>query len=279
MDVLQFPKREGVKDSYWKAYYESVRKKAVLAGIQVMVDKGPRVWCGGSLNAYSCTLNDKQFIMDFSDLKPFQVNPIQHKCTYFKWQYTNGWADHMGRSNVYPLCPVQDYDWGTFVEMREMVKYDASGSYITNNQRERAAARQRRANVHALLRRTYDDFASTEFIEQQAWWMFHNTALVAVHVPGARNDMLDRGQLELMGLGVCVISPEITTMLGRQQRLMPGVDYIQCAKDYSDLIAQIEWVRRNPKEATLCGTNARTLFDSIVPPQQYWRYIKGVLNG
>lgn len=277
--TLLMPRNNGkVKASYYKAYYDSVARSAMVAGYLVAYTENAEVWCGGSVNAFSCVLGDKQFIMDFSDLKPFQIDPGKHNCPYFKWQYSSDRHDHIETKNVYPLCPLQDYKWEDFMQMQGMVNYEARGNTITNNQRVRAAARGRRGHVRKILRQQYGNLVSFEFIRQSDWWRSHNSCLAAVHVPGARNDMLDRGQLELMGLGVCVISPTIVTVLAGGLKLKPNWHYMLVKDDYSNLVDVIEFCRNHRNMCKETGKNAKALFNYVGTPAAYWHRIGEVLN-
>jgi hypothetical protein len=133
--------------------------------------------------------------------------------------------------------------------------------------------------VQKILGKKYGSKVITSFVDQMHWWKLNEKCLVAVHVPGARNDMLDRGQLELMGLGVCVLSPEIVTVIGRHQVLEPFKHYVPVDPNYSNICEQIEWCRNHRRDCVEIGLNARLLFDSIVPPIEYWRYVKEILYG
>jgi len=135
MSTLYFPKYDGsLKKRYYDAYYESVVTSARHIGVNATLMKSsPSVWCGGSINAYSCVLDDKQFIMDFSDLKPFQIRPEQYRCPYFKWQYSLDRRDHVEMPTVFSLTPLQDYKWREFQKVRNQVEYKANGDIITNH--------------------------------------------------------------------------------------------------------------------------------------------------
>jgi hypothetical protein len=275
---LEFPRNTGVKDAYWQAYYMFVRRWAVEAGLNVIDTTNARVWAGNSRNVFSCVLNDKQFLMDFSDFKKFQIDPCAYDCPYFKWHYSYDEPEHDNHHNVYPLCVLQDYEWKQFKAARNRVNYTADGHIVTNNQRVRAAAKKRRTLVQQKLLKQYSGVVSIQFKPQLTWWLSHNTCLAAIHVPGARNDMLDRGQLELMGLGVCVISPEIVTVLGDDYRLEPFKHYVPVESNYGNLIEMIQWCKNNRGTCIEIGVNAQYLFDQIVPPEKYWNYIRTILD-
>ena len=280
MDVLHFPKNDGsVKEGYYNAYYAFVRRWALAAGIEVIDTKTDKVWCGRSINTFSCVYNDAQFVMDFSDFKKFQMNPVEFDCPYFKWHYSYDCLGHLKTKNVYPLSILLGFAWKQFCECRKLVTYKANGNKILNNQRPRHAAAKRRTFVHEMLTEKYGKDLSKGYIGQTDWWLSHNDCLVAVVVPGARNDMLDRGHFEEMGLGICIICPEIVTVLLRNLVLEPFKHYVPVEPDYSDLIEKIEWCKQHRDECIHIGNQARILFDKVANPHKYWTYIREILHG
>jgi len=280
--ILQMPKNDGtVKPSYYEAFYESISRSARVAGISVIKVRNHDVWAGGRVNAYIAQLDGHPFIMDFSDHKPLQLDPSKYGIPYFKWQYSYTYSQHTQNPSVFPLCVLQDFDWKAFRNAQKSVCYTAMGNVITNNQRIRAGATIRRSKVQGILKEQYGSEASLEFKfkGQKEWWESHNDCLVAVHVPGARNNMLDRGQWELMGLGVCVLSPVIVTVLAGDHVLIPVHHYLPLKDDYSDLTEKIEWCKKNRETCREIGERARELFDIVGPPDVFWKYVQGVLCG
>jgi hypothetical protein len=98
--------------------------------------------------------------------------------------------------------------------------------------------------------------------------------LVHVCVPGARNDILDRGQLQAMAFGCCTISPVLADCLAWNKELVPGVHYLSCANDYSDLIEKIEWCKSNRDKCIEIGQNAKILFQETSVPSKLLEWIK-----
>lgn len=277
MDILFFPINDGsVKSTYYEAYYMSVVRSAKFINMSVIFTLNEKVWCGKGVNAYSCVLNDKQLIMDFSDHTPLQLNPADFKSPYFKWHYSLEVSGYP--ANVHPLCVLQDYDYEEYQRIQTQVNYTANGELITNNQRCVAGAKERRALAQRRLLKAYGANASVAVIPQKNWWLSHNDCLVSVAVPGARNDMLDRGQMELMGLGVCVVSPVIVTVLAGGRTLEPFKHFVPVEGTYNNLIDMIEWCRKHRSECVEIGKNAKLLYDEVATPQRYWSHIKEVLD-
>jgi hypothetical protein len=142
-------------------------------------------------------------------------------------------------------------------------------------QRPRGGAFERRNYVQKILKTRYGDSTKTEFVENQCeFWEIINHCLVHVCVPGARNDILDRGQLQAMAFGCCAISPVLADCLAWNQELVPGVHYISCASDYSDLIEKIEWCKCNRDKCIEIGQNVKKLFNETSTPKKLLEWIE-----
>lgn len=111
-----------------------------------------------------------------------------------------------------------------------------------------------------------------EFDAAEAYWRRAVGSLVTVCVPGADNHHLDRGQHQLMGLGVCTISPQLF-MAPLGDRPIAGEHYVACRDDYADLVERIEWCREHREECRALGRRAREFFQTHSTPQAIWRYI------
>jgi len=276
-DTLDFPANNGkVKDTYYAAYYEFVINWAMQDGIDVNIlhQHDDTVWCGTrELNAFSCRLNGQPFMMDFSDFRRLQVS--EPKYTYFKWHY---WpVDHCNVPNIYPLTPLLQFNVDKYFKCRDEIMYDARGEIILNAQRPRLKATERRNKAQKILHDAFPGFVDTQFLAGQLnFWPRHKNILVAVAIPGAREDILDRGQVEEMGLGVCVISPYLSECL-HYNHLVPWIHYVPIKYDFSDLVAKVKWCKSHRDECAQIGRNAQKLFDETCLPRMYWRFIKQCL--
>jgi len=140
-------------------------------------------------------------------------------------------------------------------------------------QRPGGAAKERREYVQDMLRRQYGSVVITDSVPQIDYWKKINNCTTHVFIPGARNDMLDRGHIQYLAFGCCSIAPRITNVLPYYGKLVPGVHYVECKPDYSDLIAKIEWIRSNREHAVEIGRNARVLFEQACTPEVLWNWI------
>jgi len=96
--------------------------------------------------------------------------------------------------------------------------------------------------------------------------------LCSVHIPGAWEHCLDRGQAQLMGMGVCTVSPDIWTC-AISKRPQPWEHYVPIKDNYSDLVRNIQWCVDNHDEVVLIGQRAKVWFDAHETPAVVWKYI------
>ena len=127
----------------------------------------------------------------------------------------------------------------------------------------------RRLYVQGLLRHVYDGRADFERTDQISYWQKAARSFVTVHVPGYCNHKLDRSQHQLFGLGVCTVSPVISTYLGTHPP-EPWEHYVPCADDYGDLIEKIEWCRAHRPQCVQIGNRAGQFFQQHSTPAAMW---------
>ncbi len=103
-----------------------------------------------------------------------------------------------------------------------------------------------------------------------------DTCKVAVLGPGVGPQFIDRANMQLMALGCCVISPVLTQSLPNNVKLEPGVHYIPCADDYSDIEDTITSVT----QSTLVniGRRARDWFEENFTPRAMRRYVRDCIS-
>ena len=59
---------------------------------------------------------------------------------------------------------------------------------------------------------------------------------------------------------------------------MPGVHYVECNEDYSDLIEKVNWVRGNKDKAINIGKAAKKLFIETSTPEKQMEWINKCTN-
>jgi hypothetical protein len=218
---------------------------------------------------FEIKINDNLILFDFSDFTYSNFNNFEKYKAVFKFHYSEDFKDY---PNVHPFSPVNFHEWDLFYDFKN-IKYKAEGK-ILNNQRPGGAAIERRTRVQEMLLEKYGKQLDISITNPQNYYKKVGECLVSICVPGARNDMLDRGQGQYMFLGACTISPKLVTLLSYNKELIPGVHYIECLPDYSDLIDKIEWVKDNKTAAIQIGQNAKELFFQTSTPEKQLEWIK-----
>jgi len=262
--------KDGPKKAYYEAYVGYMLGIFMDNNISIMT-RGHAVF-----NLFHVKINDKQVIMDFSDFN--NINSKYYgKYPYFKFHWSKKYSSGFPMSH--PFTPISFYDWREFRDMKKNISYSCNSDMVLCMQRPRGAAINRRNFVHKMLKKRYGDNFGCNFVkEQREFWRTINNCLVHVCVPGARNDMLDRGQIQLMAFGCCTISPLITDRIAWDQELIPNVHYIQCKSDYSDLIDKIEWCKSHRDNCVKIGNNAKKLFYETSTPEMLLKWLLKVIN-
>ena len=212
---------------------------------------------------FEITLQGKTFYIDFTDFKKLDVvgKPL------FKFHY------HGGLENVYPFPPISFRYWHRYKLLQGQIEYKATGQISSRQQKEYKIYHTKREEIQNLLKNSVKLVETNLLPNQISYWMDINNCLVAVFVPGATNNMLDRGQWQYMAFGCCTISPKLPELLPFNKILIPGVHYIHCNDDYSDLPEKIEWCKQNREKCIEIGRNAKKLFLETSTPEKIVEWI------
>lgn len=276
MTKLVMPAYETHK--YAKNHFSFLHQYAELAGITVeLSDQNPRVYTFPDKWVISCLYNNKQIIFDYADHAVSSWNDKKH-VPYFKFHYVE--SLHGKERNIFPCTPSLVADKRMITPVADYIEYRKTFEYsptrkVVHKQRAYAGALHRRNMVNKMLCAALkSDLDSVFESTHKRYWDACRNACGVVFVPGACNNMLDRGQLELIGLGVCTISPKLPEMMTNTATLEPNVHYILCEDDYSDLTAIIKNLQKNPEISSTVGKNAREWFDKNATPEAYWNWIE-----
>lgn len=203
----------------------------------------------------------------------------QHYRHWFRFHYTPGYVPH---GNLSSFPPISFLDWNEYEQLQSQLSYNASGNAILHSQSYEFLAGstsdrdrdlyERRSAVRNSLLSEFGTSVRTERLPQEEFWKAAFQSLVSIHVPGSWRHSLDRGQHQLMGLGVCTISPEIWTapLAGRP---VSYDHYVPIRDDFSDLISQINWCRNHRAECTAIGRRAKSFFREHSTPEAIWAFI------
>jgi len=274
-----FPE-DTARHHYYQTHTAFMINYAKKAGLNIsFVKHNDKVWWLGG--GFSMMINDKVCMVDYGDLPAIPPQFYKPDQIYLKFHYDRELCKD--RPNIYPLGPVivhpdRSNDLSYFLELIEMDNYNPLKSDVVQcKQKPYGDAVQRRQMVKGMLKAKYGSNFDEQQLDKKGFWDSQSHCLVAVCVPGARNDMLDRGQWEQMGLGVCTISPKLNVTLPKFYTPMPGVHYLECKPDYSDLIDIIEWCKGNRQLCKDVGDKAKSLFKAIYTPHKYWEWIDEIV--
>lgn len=252
-----FPSYKGQR--YWGIHYKYIHDLLVDWGYDmIFIDDGLDEFG----TKFEVIVDGKRVLFDFSDFGHDVLDKDDRSAydLYFKFHLQDR---KLYEEGILPFAPISFYDWGRYRELKDKIGYSASGDTVVNCQRPYAGALERRTRVQSAMRAIYGDMFDVSLTGQEEYWRKINDCLVAVFVPGATNNMLDRGQWQYMAFGCATISPALPEILPYGMRLKPGVHYIKCNEDFSDLAEKIEWCRANRSECVKIGGNAKSLFESV----------------
>ena len=257
---------------YYHTHYRFVEELAKAVGKRVT--KKPGMDVDG--RSFYIVYKDTEILIDYGDHKA--VSPRQKEFPVsFRFHYSQDC--HGDMTNCFPLTPISFYDWKNYFRLEKMIIYRASGTRIMANQIPGKAAKFRRSYIQARLKDRYRGRVDTSITDQETFWLKLKTSLLAMCVPGARNDILDRGQFQLMAFGGCTVSPPLDIMLPYWKKPEPNIHYLACAEDYSDLYKVIDWAYENRENLVKIGQNAKKLFLETSTPEKVWAWIDQCLEG
>ena len=263
-----FPRQN--RQRYWNLHYKYVLNSLRAAGFEIVFQSGRDL----DTVRFRLGIFGKEIIIDFRDF--FDVDPIvETGIPYFKFHRNPELKAKY--SNLHPLGPVSADNWTVYEEIRRTGEYKATGNNIMNNQRAYGDAIQRRRKVRSMLSQTFHGRMDFQIHRQPEFWKKGMNCLVSVCVPGARNDILDRGQVQFMGLGICTISPQLICELPYGKVPEPGVHYLECSPNYGDLSEKIRWCEENRERCVEIGRNSKALFEACCLPERKWAYVREVI--
>jgi len=203
---------------------------------------------------FEVVLNDVKFYVDFGDHLKIHTNnrPL------IKYHLDK----NLKNTDIIPISPISFYDWKQYFELEKKIQY-TFGKTVLNNQVPGGAAVKRRLYLKDLIVKSFSN-SDTEITNQLDYWKKINTAKVAVFAPGARIDILDRGQLQYMAFGCCTISPELNDKITFNKEPIAGIHYIKCKDDFSDVVNIVESLSKDV--ALKIGNNAKQLFKETCLP-------------
>jgi hypothetical protein len=185
------------------------------------------------------------------------------------------------KRRIYPFPHASVYDWRAFRDAQASVRYRAEGFVIASHGLSCSPeARARRQGLMNMVQSLYGKRALVHRASSQSqFWSWVSGALVAVLLPGSADNLPTRAVHQYLGLGCCVISPRLMNIMPFYKEWVPGVHYLMCNQDLSDVPALIQWCEQNPEKAIQIGMNAKGVFDDFLTPRATVKWMAQCLKG
>lgn len=201
--------------------------------------------------------------IDFSDFN--FVDPIawgDEVQAYFMFHHLPVFKSHR---NIGSFPQASFTDWYMYNELSK-VEYKAESDLILHKQE--CGYMPRRLEVRDMVM----GFADFHKEPQIDFWKKALHCRASIHIPGSTSHCLDRGQSQLLGLGVCTISPDIWSTVC-EEKFQPDIHYVRIRDDFSDLLEKVDWCRSHQDECVAIGRRAKEFFVNHATPKAIWSYI------
>ena len=225
-------------------------------------------------DSFIVVIDGEKVLFDIADdTTAFHYNPDAFKVV-FKFHYSFGTRS----KRIKPFPPISFYDWNSYYHMDWRFKYKPENSIvISNRQVPYGNATERRRLVANTLDKCFGTLAVHRTLEQNLFFADIEAIRLSVCVPGFCNNMVDRGQLQYMGLGVATISPFLPEVFPFWETMLTSKEYIMCGNDYNDLIVLITQTPDSILKSI--GDRAKEFFQKHCSPSAVNTWIKGCLDG
>lgn len=267
--TLIVPPIESLAAPYHGMYLDFLAQVARRTGAAVRVHERYQAYSA----AFEFSIVDSpRCLMDFSDYGSLPApNIVAAYPHVFKFHYLGAYGPE--HANVRPFSPISFHDWSAVTSLRP---WSPDVSMILHKQAidvSRPDLAKRRSKARSILQSFLKpEMLDTAVVEQSQFFSQSENCLASVHIPGSWEHLLDRGQLQLMALGVCTISPDLWTVTagGRPQ---PFVHYLPIRDDFSDLKEKVQWCYGNRGKCYAIGNQARQWFMERLYARPLWRYL------
>jgi hypothetical protein len=268
---VKFPEQPIKGGKEWKSHMRYVLN--ILRHMGADITFIPKPKAEGNKRGHSVMyINNLRVIIDYGDHLVTKYMKYEDKSWWdnaIKFHYT----ERHTSTPIISFPPISFYNWNQYYRLAKKTRYDPiNNDRIIYRQTAHHAARKRRKKVTKLVQPFKK--AAIGIIPQREFWRDVGRCLVAVFVPGARNDMLDRGHHQYIAFGCCCIHPPITNILPYGKTLVPYIHYVPCSPNYNDIPKQIRWCNKHRQECLKIGQNAKKLFLETNTPKALkgWLY-------
>jgi hypothetical protein len=227
-------------------------------------------------SSFPILVDGTEVCIDFGDWNIVRAGAADH-AHWLRLQFHSSYKAYpwMG---AFPAATFKDWDYYDRVQtgVRRARKGLREPTIVLNNQDVAGvhdSRVRRRFMVRGMLDYHFGDRVDFAWTTPEAWHGKAAHALCYVQVPGSWENIMDKGQLQMIGLGLPTISP-ILYQQCCDGLLQPGIHYLACRQDFRDLPDLIRWLETHPDEAAGMGHNAWLFFQEFCTPMAVWSYVK-----
>lgn len=269
LTTITMPRQD--RQRYYDPHFTFFRNLFEAAGVEVKTEKIRREGRGFEVQAAG-----KKILIDYGD--HFTSAPdLDSFDACFRYHFSK--EAHGNQKRTYPFTPISFHDWHAYKRHRATTRWRPGSRYVTSRQTPGAAALQRRRMVQHRMREHFGASFDSQVIKQDKFWGAVSETLISICVPGARNDILDRGQLQYWALGCPTISPQLTAMLPYWEEPLPGKHYLRCADNYLGLDALVDIFMGNVELLRKISVESILLFEKCCTPKPVVAWFEQVLGG
>jgi hypothetical protein len=267
---VQLPDPTEFKSEYIRSIMQYVMATATAAGIETDWVDDLEVFDAAGM---SMRVDDTVVGLDLSDNTVFRV-PVGKYPVLFRLQHGAWFEPHHNIGSI----PQQSFkDWDAYAKIVSENRYTARGrkiGYRACIESDRYTVRSRRQFGYDLLHEAFGYRLRTTFLQPpQAFWKLAMTEMVCVNIGGTYNNVMDRAMVQMMGLGVCVVCPEVFATCC-EVRPRPHEHYIPVRDDLADLVEKVHWCGQHQDELVATGRRAQEFFREHCMPRPMWEYIE-----
>ena len=169
---------------------------------------------------------------------------------------------------VEPIGPTSFYDWDLYEQMSKREECSAAdrSSIIW---KQLSTKYRRKLGQWNNVTRQLSGFPDVDTTRKpsEVFYQEMQDCLLMVHIPGSRPDILDKALMQGFGLGVCIVCPILRGELAYKKEFTPGIDYVECKRDMSDVGSKVKWVIDHKEEAREIGRSAMRKFREFCMPK------------
>jgi hypothetical protein len=267
---VQLPDPTQFKSEYVRGIMQYVVESAKAAGIETAWSDDLKVFNGAGM---AMQVDDVTVGLDLSDYTVFRV-PVDKYPVLFRLQHGAWFEPH---HNVGSIPQQSFHDWDAYAEIAAAHRYTARGrkiGYRVCVESDRYTLTSRRQRGRELLTEAFGHRVRTSFLQPaRSFWQVAMSEMVCVNIGGTYNNVMDRAMVQMMGLGVCVVCPEVFATCC-EVRPTPHEHYIPVRDDLSDLTEKIHWCDHHQDELLATGRRAQEFFRTHCMPRPVWEYIE-----